>query len=145
MREILPSTVVQWKSRAKQLLGSFYLTCSNDYSLVQQTWSLLTHQYQNSGLFYVVLNTYTNIPIYKCIHSLSLFSFPLDFLSLSVGLFFSFSFFLFLLVVVCCKPVVWWSLPVAFRIAAETQFADWCLSLAFTHCRELMKSVGKLW
>jgi hypothetical protein len=29
-------------------------------------------------------------------------------------------------------------------IAAETQFVGWCLSLAFTHCRELMKSVGKL-
>jgi hypothetical protein len=41
------------------------------------------------------------------------------------------------------SPVVWLSLPVAFGIAAETQFVGWCLSLSFTHCRELMKSVGK--
>jgi hypothetical protein len=31
------------------------------------------------------------------------------------------------------------SLPVASGIAAETQFVGWCFSLAFTHCRELMK------
>jgi hypothetical protein len=43
---------------------------------------------------------------------------------------------------VCFLPVVWLSLPVASGIAAETQFAGWCLSQAFTHCRELMKSVG---
>ncbi len=41
--------------------------------------------------------------------------------------------------------MVWLSLPVASGIAAETQFAGWCLSLAFTHCRKLMKSVGELW
>jgi hypothetical protein len=29
-------------------------------------------------------------------------------------------------------------------ISRETQFTGWCLSLALTHCRELMKSVGKL-
>jgi hypothetical protein len=28
--------------------------------------------------------------------------------------------------------------------AAETQFVGWYLSPAFTHCRELIKSVGKL-
>jgi hypothetical protein len=71
------------------------------------------------------------------VHSLSLLSFPLLFL-------FPFCqsvFCLVLVVVVCC----WLSLPVASGIAAETQFTGWCLSLAFTHYRELMKSVGKLW
>ncbi len=60
-------------------------------------------------------------------HSFSLLSFLKFFFSLSVGLF-----FVVLVVVVCCQPVVWLSLPVAFGIAAETQFTGWCLLLAFT-------------
>jgi hypothetical protein len=40
---------------------------------------------------------------------------------------------------------IWLSLPVASRIAAETQFVGWSFSSAFTYCRELMKSLGKLW
>jgi len=68
---------------------------------------------------------------------------------LSLPLFFSLSVFLCFFV----WSLLWGLLlassmaesPVASGIAAETQFAGWCLSPAFTHCRELMKSVGKLW
>jgi len=35
--------------------------------------------------------------------------------------------------------VVWLSLTIASGLAAETQFVGWCLSLAFTHCRELLE------
>ncbi len=37
--------------------------------------------------------------------------------------------------------VVWLSLPIASGIAAETQFIGWCLSPAFTHCREVSGEV----
>jgi hypothetical protein len=73
---------------------------------------------------------------------------PVSPLVFSLSLFFSLSVFLYFF--------VWsllWGLLLASSvaessrcsgIAAETQFVGWCLSLAFTHCRELMKSVGKL-
>ncbi len=51
------------------------------------------------------------------VHSISLFSFPSVFLSLSVGLFFSCP-----CCWVGCYPVVGLSLPIASGIAAETQF-----------------------
>jgi len=73
---------------------------------------------------------------------------PVSPLVLSLSLFFSLSvilcFFVWSLLWGLLLAIVWLSLPVASGIAAETQFVGWWLSPAFTHCRELMKSVGKL-
>jgi len=76
------------------------------------------------------------------VHSLSLFvlsfSFSFPFLS----------FFVSLSCPSCCGLLLASSMAESshcFRNCSRNSVRFWCLSPAFTHCRELMKSVGKLW
>jgi len=74
------------------------------------------------------------------VHSISLFSFPSVFLSLSVSLFFSCPF--------CCGLLLASSMAESshcFRNCSRNSVCRLMLVTAFAHCWELMKSVGKLW
>ncbi len=53
-------------------------------------------------------------------------------------------FFHVLVVVVCCWPIICLNLPFCSKIAPKTLFVGWRLSLAFTHYKQFIRSMGKL-